>query len=324
MPLDPLAEITAPLGLSAAVAVPRRAAPLVPREPGDAERYDAELLAQLAGEPAPLAEGARRLPQAEQAALSRPWRAALHLLVLFAALAPLFLVVDRSWIHPRGEVVALTTAVADLPDGAPVLLVWAYDASYGGELDPLAGALLQDLGRRAAQIDIIAMSPAALGQARQVSALEPAADVALLGYLPGGEAGWRLLAQGAAIALPGAHREHPVASLAQYDLVVLLADGAATVRGWIEQAGAASGVTPYALVPARSEASLLPYQQSGQLRAVLGAGWAAPEYEVCADLAGHALARTSGLAAFAGVIIVVAVAAMLVGPGRPAPRGGRR
>ena len=162
------------------------------------------------------------------------------------------------------------------------------------------------------------MSPAALGQARQVSALEPAADVALLGYLPGGEAGWRLLAQGAAIALPGAHREHPVASLAQYDLVVLLADGAATVRGWIEQAGAASGVTPYALVARAARRRCSPISKAASCGRA-GRGLAAPSTRSAPTL-GHALVCTSGLAAFAGDI-VVAVAAMLVAGYAP---GGRR
>jgi len=315
LPADPLAEIAAPLGLSAGMAVRGRATLPRPHEPDEAEHYDAELLAHLVSEPASLNEGARQLRQPLRAGLPRSWRAVLYVLVLFAALAPLLVPFSNEWITPRDEVLRLTTTVADLSAGAPVLLVWAYDASYGGEIDPLAGALLQDLGGRAAQVDVVAMSPACLGQARLVAA-ETAADVALLGYLPTGAAGWRLLAEDGQRSLLGAQADRPFEALSHYALVVLLANDANSVRGWVEQAGAASGVAPMTIVPARSEASLQPYRQSGQLGAVLGAGWAASEYEVAASLPGEGVSRATGLAALSMVIVTMTAAAMLVGPGR--------
>ncbi|MEN6478748.1 MAG: hypothetical protein ABFD20_03815 [Anaerolineales bacterium] len=319
IPLDPLAGLTAPLGLARAAAEPHRATLGLAREPGDAEHYDADLLAQIAAEPAPLTEGAHGVTTEGHPALPRGWRIALYVLLLAAALLPWVLPgLGSSWIQPRQAVVALADAVADLPAGAPVLLVWDYDARYAGELDPLATALLAQLRERQATVEVVAMSPASLGQAQRVISAgwgDQPSGPTLLGYIPIGEAGWRLLAEGAPAV--------GIEPVSDYAMVVLLADEAAAVRGWAEQVEVYSGVSPYVLVTARSEPSLWPYVQSGQLRAVLGGAWAAPEFEVASGQHADAVATASGYLGLTLVIAILAVLAMLRGPGSGPHRGGQ-
>lgn len=319
IPLDPLAGLTAPLGLARAAAEPHRATLRLAQEFGDADHYDADLLAQIAAEPAPLTEGAHRVAIESYPVLPRGWRIVLYMLVLAAALLPWVLPgLGSSWIQPRPAVVALAEAVADLPEKAPVLLVWDYDARYAGELDPLASALLAQLLERQAAVEVVAMSPASLGQAQRVISVRwggQAPGLTLLGYIPIGEAGWRLLAEGAPTV--------GIEPASDYALVVLLADGAAAVRGWVEQVEVYSGASPYVLVTARSEPSLWPYVQSGQLRAVLGGAWAAPEFEVASGQRADAVATASGYLGLALVIAILAVLAMLRGPRSGRQRGSR-
>jgi len=332
--LDPLADLSAPLGLERSMAQPHRAALTPPPDPSEAERYDAALFEQIAGEPGgimahAMAEGARRVPREPRVVMPLGLRVTTYLLLLVAALAPFVLPpLSDGWVQPRAATVALGEAVAALPADSRVLLVWDYDASYSGELDPLAGTLIGQVQVRGAQIDVVALTPASLVQARRVvnSALGASAgDVAFLGYIPAGEAGLRLLADGVpAGLLDTASARGQATPLGTYRLIVLLADNAAVVQGWVEQVGVYTGITPWALVSARSEPTLLPYVQSGQLQGVLGAAWAAAEYEVVSGVPGEAVRRATGQAGLAIVIILVGVAAMVCGPGRQANRGGHR
>ena len=325
VPLDPLADIGAPLALARAMAQPHRATLSPPSEPGEAERFDAELLGRIAAEPSSLAEGAHRLPGSGGVWLPPALRALFYLLVLAAAILPLlFPGLGADWVQPRPTVRALADTVAALPTGAPVLLVWGYDAGYGGEMDPLARALLRHLAQRQARIDLVALSPASLGQARlTVAGLRAdAGAIAVQGYVPVSEAGWRLLANGAAAAL-GATEPVESVAIADYALVLILGDSAATVRGWIEQVAPYTGVSPYALVTARSEPALWPYLATGQLRGLLGAAWAAPEYEAATGATPEALLHVSGLAGLTLAVMLMAVVAMLAGPGSKSARGKR-
>lgn len=326
VPLDPLADIGAPLALARAMAQPHRAALLPPHEPGDAERFDAELLGRIAAEPPSFAEGARHLRWQGGVQLHPALRALFYLLLLAAAAVPLFSPgLGSAWVQPRAAVRTLVDTVTTLPVGAQVLLVWGYDAGYGGEMDPLARAVLGHLAQRQAQVDVIALAPASLGQAHQtVAGLDlDAGDIAVRGYVPVSEAGWRLLADGAVAAL-GAPNAGESVAIGDYALVLILGDSAAAVRGWIEQVTPYTGVSPYALVTARSEASLWPYLASGQLRGLLGAAWAAPEYEAASGAQADALLRVSGLAGLTLVVVLMAVMAMLARPDRRTSAGGSR
>jgi hypothetical protein len=229
------------------------------------------------------------------------------------------------WVQPRPDVRALADAVAALPTGAQVLLIWGYDAGDGGEMTPLARALLRHLAQRQARIDVVALSPASLGQA-QLTVFElgtDARDIAVRGYVPVSEAGWRLLAAGTAAAL-GALKPAESVAIGDYALVLILGDSAATVRGWIEQVAPYTGVSPYALVSTRSEPALWPYLATGQLRGLLGAAWAASEYEAATGAPPEALLHVSGLAGLMLVVILMAVVAMLAGPGGKNSTGGKR
>lgn len=326
VPLDPLADIGAPLALARAMAQPHRATLLLPQEPGDAERFDAELLGRIAAEPPSFAEGARHLRWQGGVRLPPALRALLYLLVLAAAILPLFFPgLGGDWVQPRAAVRALADTVAVLPAGAQVLLIWGYDAGYGGEMDPLARAMLRHLALRRAQVDVIALAPASLGHAQlTIAGLGAGAgDIALRGYVPVSEAGWRLLADGAAVALGSPETGDSIA-VGDYALVLILGDSAAAVRGWIEQVTPYTNASSFALVTARSEASLWPYLATGQLRGLLGAAWAAPEYEAASGVQPDALLQVSGLAGLTLVVVLMAVAAMLARPDRGASGEGRR
>lgn len=301
--LSPLEGLDDLLPLETAVSLPHRAEPLVPQEPSEAERGDAELFQRIAKEPSPLYEPSRVVMPRKARLLPRTMRVVLHLLVLLAALAPTFTGGQMdSWVNPRQAVVDMANTFGSLAPGSVVLISFDYSAAYAGEMDVIALALVRQLAERSVHMIAMSTKPAGVGLAErvyhtlasEVPDYRYGEEYALLGYLPGQEAGIRALTHSLSDAFKADHvqqralAEIPVtrglATLQDMDHVVVLADDSRSVRYWIEQAQAQSNIDLHALVSARIEPMLIPYQQSGQLRSLIGAAQGAVEYEVASGV----------------------------------------
>ena len=326
MVLSPLAGLGDLLPLETAVSLPHRAEPLIPQDPAEAERLDAELFQRIAKEPAPLYEPARAVVPRKVRLLPRMMRVVLYVLVLLAALAPSFTGGQTaSWVTPRRSVVDLANTFGGLAAGSVVLISFDYSAAYAGEMDALALALVRQLAERSVHMVAMSTDPAGVGVAERIyhTLASEAPDYrygqeyALLGYLPGQQAGVRALTHNLSDAFKVDHVERralselPVtrglATLQDIDHVVVLADDSQSVRYWIEQVQARSGIDLHALVSARIEPALVPYQQSGQLRSLVGAAQGAAEYEVASGGRRVTLGSTDGYVALFLVLLLTGV-----------------
>jgi len=251
----------------------------------------------------------------------------LNLMVLMAALVPFFTGGwITPWVQPQGSVIALARLIQDLPADTTVMLSFDYDPAYAGELDPLARAVIRHLAARSVRSVVMSTNPAGVGVASQIYT-EVAADspayaeygenYAILGYLPGVEAGLRTLNNTLANAfrtdavarapLSELPATRGLATLRDVDHIIILSDNPQSVRRWIEQVRTRNGVSLHALVTARAEPILVPYQQSGQLQTLIG-GFQAAEYELVASVRPTALNLADAYAALFVVLVAVAIA----------------
>ena len=321
------------------VSLPHRAALTVLTGPSDADRLDAELFQRIAQEPASLdahlpgLDVAGALPSAGAAPHSRGrlGQIALRLIVLLAAIVPLITgSLTSPWVQPRDSVLAAAKTMAAIPEGAVVLISFDYGPSYAGELEPLARALVHQLASNSVQT--IAISTLATGPAlaervyeavsRQIPEYAYGQDYAILGFLPGQEAGLRLLRLSFADAFRADHLgqrisgELPIlqeiASLQDFDQVIVLADDGSSVRNWVEQVGGTKGIVLHAFVSSRIEPLLQPYHQSGQLESLIGAADGAAEYELASGSPPSQLLRTDSFAILFLIFATIAIVTNVV------------
>ncbi len=322
-----LADLDNLLPLEPAITMAHRVESTDQDGPTEADRFDAHLFHQVATERAPLRESAHEVLPSKPPALPGVGRILLNLMVLLAALVPFFTGGwINPWVQPRGSVVDLAHMIDALPPDATVLLSFDYDPSYAGELDPLALAFVRHLAARSVRSVVMSTNPTGMGLAQRIYSTvaeeSPAyrqygERYAILGYLPGLEAGLRMLNGPLSNAFPtdavdqAPLSELPVtrglATIRDIDRVVIISDSAQSVRCWIEQVRSRNGVQLDALVTARVEPVLAPYQQSGQLQTLIG-GFEAPEYELVAGVRPSALNLADGYAAwFIGLCMIAVV-----------------
>ena len=327
-PLDGVNDI---IPLASSVGLPHRAALDIPREPSEAEHYDAELFRQVAGEPEPLHEQAQVVLAQKAVLLPRVGRFALYLLVLLAALIPLLTGGQTAaWVTPRDSVVAMARMVADLPADAVVLISFDYGPAYAGEMDPLALAVVRHLARHSVRMVVMSTMPGGVGSAERVyRALagempnyQYGQQYAILGFLPGQQFGLRTLSGGLGNAFKSDHvLRQPLGELAatqglttvsDFDHVIVISESSESIRGWIEQVEGRNSVALHGLVSSRIEPLLIPYKQSGQLRNLVGAATGAAEYERYGRVQSDALNATDAQAAFFLAVVLAAVATNIV------------
>ncbi len=293
----------------------------------ETEQHDAELFRRIASERGPLQDAARVVIPRRTRLLPRWGRALLYLLVLLAALTPIF-TGDRTslLLRPRDSVTSLARDIQSLPAGSAVLISFDYGPAYAGEVDPLALAVGRHLA--ASQVRVVAMStnPGGIGLAdriyRTIASEMPdyryGESYAILGYLPGPEAGLRALCTslGNAFKVDYVQRrtlsELPamkdLTSVQDFDQVIVLADDSRSVRSWIEQVQSQCDLPLHALVTAAVEPMLLPYRQSGQLSTLIAGAHSAGEYEKASGMEEPRLHWTDAYGAFCLVLLVTAVA----------------
>jgi hypothetical protein len=298
-------------------------------EPSDDERSDAALLHRIATEPAPLGHVRRQSAPAERMPVGI--RLLLYVLVLLAALAPLVTGNrSQSWESPRPQTLLLAEAMAAVAPGARVLVAFDYTPGYGGELDPLAERVLTDLARRGISLVALSTRPEGVGLARQVLGrvatnapdYRYGANYVILGYLPGAERGLRLATQDLAAILP--HDDvlqmpwerlpaaQGIVTLADFEATLLLTDDGNSARRWIEQVGTQVDTPTYALATARIEPLLIPYQQSGQLAALVGGVYGGLEYPLADAPQRDNLHSSDSHLALLGVFVLAALLGNLV------------
>jgi hypothetical protein len=333
VPDAPLDNVDDPIPMPPIIATPHRSIPTIERPPTARERADAHLFHQIAVEPAPLHAQILRLQPPRPEILSRAGRLILYMLVLVAALIPIFTGGQTAaWVQPRNSVRQLASDLSALPDGSVVLVAFEYSPSFAGELNPLAITVLRHIAAQAVPIVAMSTRPEGVGLAEQVlEAVVEATpdytygqDYVILGYLAGQEAGLRTLAHSMADAFVVDHvlgerlDQFPptqgLATIQDATQILLLADDDMSVRRWIEQLGSRyrgqrSPLRFQALVTARIEPMLVTYAEAGQLETVIAGTYGAPQYAMAigADTGGVG-SNTDGFAALFGLVLLVCLA----------------
>ena len=194
------------------------------------------------------------------------------------------------------EVSAASNAIANIPEGAPVLVVVDYEPALAGELEAVSGPLLDNMVLlRHPNLSFLSTSPngSALverlvtntkinGPAPEGLGYQPGVQYFNLGYLPGGSAGVLAFIQSPQTAIPAADVEN----FSQYAAVIVLTDHAESGRVWVEQLDArkqsdpALASQPLLMVASAQAGPLLqPYVSSRQVAGMISGLPDAARYE---------------------------------------------
>jgi len=209
----------------------------------DEQKQRVALLEQLlADEPKP-----KSLPAAPVITAQYIFR----LVIALALLLPvLWAVVSKGRLTPLPDasavpgVMAMYNLVQRLPEDAPVLVAFDYEAGYSGEMDPAATAVLKHLMSRNAALALVSTSATGPALAERFMANLNNSDYANLGYVPGGSIGLFSLTRSLRQALPydlqgvDVWASGPLSSVngvADFGLVLVLVSDPEIARAWVEQ-----------------------------------------------------------------------------------------
>ncbi|MCJ7435984.1 MAG: hypothetical protein MUO77_21090 [Anaerolineales bacterium] len=180
-------------------------------------------------------------------------------------------------------------AVENVPENAPVLVIFDYDPATVGEMEAVAAPLLDYMILKPdpdPRLTFVSTSPtgAALAE-RFISGplgghgYQSGTQYVNLGYLPGGIAGIRAFAQNPRTTMPMSIDSNPawqsaplqdVQSLSNFALIFLITDSAEAGRNWVEQAGALRGDAKFVVASsAQAGPMIMPYVQSGQVNGLV-------------------------------------------------------
>jgi hypothetical protein len=173
---------------------------------------------------------------------------------------------------PSTDVTQFYNAVESVPNNAPVLVVYDWDATRSAEMSVLSQAVMRHLMSRHISFVTISTAPQGPGFAQQVvrnALADPVAnygytygtDYLILGYIPGNEAALRSAVDDFTAVLPLDYQQiqrldsYPILQggnirgAKDFALVIDLASDEAELRNWIEQVGARTNVPIVAAVP---------------------------------------------------------------------------
>ena len=177
----------------------------------------------------------------------------------------------------RQHVDQMRNAIANLPDGALVLVGFDADLGTYAEIRATTRSAIDDLRAHGARLAIVSFTP----EGRAIAAAErdrmaragavPPAD---LGFVAGSEAG---LVRGIESIIPaGAKGEIVDAARASgggigaFDMVLIISGSDISARSWVEQVGTRLPALPMvAIAPTFLDPELEPYLRSRQLTALL-------------------------------------------------------
>jgi hypothetical protein len=272
----------------ATVATPRLTPPIArPRSPAQIEAL--ALMERLAATPFP---EATPVPAPAQPSA---WRRigierALYLALLIALLVGLITPLPESFgltaAATAPGAAELFTQIDKLSENDIVLVGYEWDARRSGELRPLENAVLGHLIQRKVKLVLVSTDPqgtlllfdfrdqlAAAGYNKN----NGGEDYILLGYRPGAELALRSLAQNfrsalmsdfqgsdatkrGTLATDAATGEARLNTLADFSMILVLADEAQDVQGWMEQVQRSARQVPFSfLLPAETTPVVQPY-----------------------------------------------------------------
>ena len=286
----PLAGLRGVLMAEPVVAMPRSASTTAARlEVTERQYAQAELLQRL------VEEEEREIPPAGTVRRRLPLvRWVIAFIVLFAVILPF----GFSQLGVEGyalpsvvsrDLEPLIDLVGNIPTERPALVVFDYTPGYSGELDIVAGALLEHVVMRSLPIVTISTRPTgpplAEGLLNKIGAGYGAVNgesYLHLGYLSGGPTAVQLFAIAPrSVVLSGYHLpdslsegsvwESPllqsVERLSDFNLVVVITAGTDTARTWVEQTDPWIGDTPLVMVlSAGAEPLVRPYFEASEPR----------------------------------------------------------
>ena len=177
----------------------------------------------------------------------------------------------------RSRADQMRSAIADLPDGALVLVGFDADLGTYAEIRATTRSAIADLGAHGARLAIVSFTPegraiAAAEQDRMARAgAPPPAD---LGFVAGSEAG---LVRGIESIVPAGATGETVDAVrgrgggsGAFDMVLIVSGSDISARSWVEQVGTRLPALPMvAIAPTFLDPELEPYLRSGQLKALL-------------------------------------------------------
>lgn len=296
----------------------------------DLQKSRAELLASLLS-----AEGeAQPVPGRPIITPQHILRSLIFLVLVIAIAVPLTLGNPRV-ARPASvpEVSAVGILIERLATHAPVLLVVDYQPAISGEMDAVAGAVLDHLMRRQVFMVFVSSTPIGAYQAEYLVkqaavsggySYQAGENYVNLGYIPGGESGIRGFALAPRQIKPldlGANRTWDLAgiqaitSAADFDMTLVLTENAEIARAWIEQFQPAMREKPLVmLVSAQVEPYIRPYLEgaSGQVQGMVAGVVAGAAYESAWQRAGLASKYWSSysLSVYAAALMIVLAGAM--------------
>jgi hypothetical protein len=243
----------------------------------------------------------------------RPLRWIIAVVLLLAILIP---AIAGSEIFPLpvladSETEAFYKLVDKLPDAAPVLVVFDYQPAYAGEMEQIAGPVIDHLMIRNARLAFVSTSPMGVlmnerimaDQNKRRAAAEPAEATYQnglhyidLGYLPGDAAGIQVFAenprmlgtdyQDGDLWTPDSGLES-IQTLSDFDAAIVLTDNPDTGRMWIEQTtGKLQRKSMLMVVSAQAAPMIRPYYNSGQVQGMVSGLAGGALYEATNQRAG--------------------------------------
>ncbi len=252
----------------------------------------------------------------------------LYLIIFLAALVPLFFGLDQAGLGldaARSATAGFYDQLQALPPNSTVLLAFDYLPGAGVELNPAAQAIVNDVIARNADVVAISSNPngaaIAEGILQQAKEAHPAFTYVNVGYIPGNEAGLRLLAGG---WLPASRPdvngvpwgETPLAgrvsSMNDLALTVVLAADDATLRAWMEQVEPRITSPIVAATSAMLEPQARNYVNANQLQASLRGLTGAAELELLSNTTGQAVKTMDAFSVVSIVLAGIILAANVV------------
>jgi len=220
---------------------------------------------------------------------ARGLRWAIAILLLLIIVGSLY-AGTQIFAMPLGVPVELNSAlqaVENVPENAPVLVIFDYDPSTVGEMEAVAAPLLDYMIlKHHPRLTFISTSPTGGALAERFisgplsgHSYQSGIQYVNLGYLPGGLAGIRAFAQDPRTMVPMSMDLNPawlsaplqdVQSLSNFALMLLITDSADAGRNWVEQAGTLHGNAPFVVASsAQAGPMIMPYVQSGQVNGLV-------------------------------------------------------
>jgi hypothetical protein len=220
---------------------------------------------------------------------TRGLRWAITILLLLITIVSLY-AGTQIFAMPLGVPVELNSAlqaVENVPENAPVLVIFDYDPSTVGEMEAVAAPLLDYMIlKHHPRLTFISTLPTGGALAERFiseplggHSYKSGIQYVNLGYLPGGLAGIRAFAQDPRTTMPLSTDLNPawqsaplqdVQSLSNFALMLLITDSADAGRNWVEQAGTLHDEVPFVVASsAQAGPMIMPYVQSGQVNGLV-------------------------------------------------------